>query len=400
MKTFNVTGKCYPEKHYMVDISERCKQITAMVDRGDYFCINRGRQYGKTTTLSQLKKLLEQRYTVFFISFEEMGDCELADFDKLSRNFLGSLYDTLEYGEVCGDIETISDMIHQVLYSNEPIGARVLSNLISKICMVSKRPVVLMVDEVDHAGSYPAFIQFLGILRDKYLKREERPTFQSVLLAGVHDIKNLKIRVRPEDDHQYNSPWNIAADFSISMEFTKTDIQGMLSEYEREHQIAIDTERIAGLLYDYTAGYPFLVSRICKLMDEKVSELEGFSEPALVWSKDGFLEAVKMLLAEANTLFDDMRKKLSQYPELYRMLSDVLYEGKSIPYNIYNPVQDIAKIFGYITVKDGKVAVSNRIFEIWLYNLFVAETGLHSASYEAGALDKSKFKTCDEVNYE
>jgi len=52
MKRFNITGKCIPEQHYMVDISERIERIRKMVDAGDYLCINRGRQYGKTTTLS------------------------------------------------------------------------------------------------------------------------------------------------------------------------------------------------------------------------------------------------------------------------------------------------------------------------------------------------------------
>ena len=44
------------------------------------------------------------------------------------------------------------------------------------------------------------------------------PTFHSVILAGVYDIKNLKLKMRPEETHQYNSPWNIAAKFDVSME--------------------------------------------------------------------------------------------------------------------------------------------------------------------------------------
>ena len=28
-------------------------------------------------------------------------------------------------------------------------------------------------------------------------------------LAGVYDIKNLKLKLRPGSEHQYNSPWNI-----------------------------------------------------------------------------------------------------------------------------------------------------------------------------------------------
>lgn len=54
-KRFNTTGACFPEQHYMVDITERLAAIKKMIDCGDYFVINRGRQYGKTTTLNALE---------------------------------------------------------------------------------------------------------------------------------------------------------------------------------------------------------------------------------------------------------------------------------------------------------------------------------------------------------
>ena len=60
-------------------------------------------------------------------------------------------------------------------------------------------------------------VTFLGMLRRKYLTRRAEPTFQSVILAGVHDVKNLKLKMRPDAEHQYNSPWNIAADFTVDM---------------------------------------------------------------------------------------------------------------------------------------------------------------------------------------
>lgn len=44
MKEFNTTGLCIPEKHYMVDISDRLAEIRRMVDAGKYFCINWARQ--------------------------------------------------------------------------------------------------------------------------------------------------------------------------------------------------------------------------------------------------------------------------------------------------------------------------------------------------------------------
>ena len=74
MKRFNTTGTCFPEDHYMVDLTERIREIRKMVDQGDYFCINRGRQFGKTTTLNTLKDALQDDYTVFSISFERIED--------------------------------------------------------------------------------------------------------------------------------------------------------------------------------------------------------------------------------------------------------------------------------------------------------------------------------------
>ena len=70
MKRFNTTGTCFPNKHYMVDLTERVAAIRAMVDNGDYFCINRGRQYGKTTTLEALASALSNDYIVFSLSLE------------------------------------------------------------------------------------------------------------------------------------------------------------------------------------------------------------------------------------------------------------------------------------------------------------------------------------------
>ena len=45
-RTFNITADCKPSLHYMVDITDRLEQIKKMIDAGQYFTINRARQYG------------------------------------------------------------------------------------------------------------------------------------------------------------------------------------------------------------------------------------------------------------------------------------------------------------------------------------------------------------------
>lgn len=59
-KKFNVTGLCIPDRHYMVDISTQLDEIKKLIDGEEYFTINRGRQYGKTTTLNALKQMLDK----------------------------------------------------------------------------------------------------------------------------------------------------------------------------------------------------------------------------------------------------------------------------------------------------------------------------------------------------
>lgn len=54
MKVFNTTAVCIPSENYMVDISDKIRQIAELIEQKKYFTINRARQYGKTTTLMLL----------------------------------------------------------------------------------------------------------------------------------------------------------------------------------------------------------------------------------------------------------------------------------------------------------------------------------------------------------
>ena len=385
-KHFNVSGICYPEEHYMVDIRHRLGKIKKLVDEKNYFVINRARQYGKTTTLNQLMNYLSDQYVVFFISFEGLGESAFESEMAFCNTLCGLLYDTVRYGEVLELEETIKEMIVNAAQSSDVNDMPSLSNLISEICKCSEKPVVLMIDEVDQASNYKVFLDFLGMLRSKYLKRTTRPAFQSVILAGVYDIKNLKLRIRGDVEHQYNSPWNIAAEFRVDMSFTAEDIAGMLKKYVEDTYIQMDISAVAEEIYKYTSGYPYLVSKICKWMDE-INELNAAENN---WTRQGVVEAVKALLREPNTLFDDMRKKITDYPELKKMLYAILFRGETYPYNPDNFAIDIGFMFGFIKEQNGQVVVSNRIFETRLYNLFLSEEMTGSITYQLGEREKNQ----------
>ena len=180
--------------------------------------------------------------------------------------------------------------MHNTDYTDKYFSLKELFEQLSDICAAADKKIVLMIDEVDSASNNQVFLDFLAQLRAQYIERDIQPTFRSVILAGVYDIKNLRRKIRPDEVHKYNSPWNIAADFKIDMSFSKEEIAGMLYEYEEDYQTGMDVELLAGLIRDYTSGYPFLVSRICQLLDEEISDKKN------AWTKQGFLEAVRILL--------------------------------------------------------------------------------------------------------
>ena len=371
----------------MVDISERVEQIAKMVERGDYFCINAGRQYGKTTTLSLLKKRLDPRYCVFSLSFESLSDGAFESIERLAYMFVWLLNQEIKYKSVSHITDEIKETIQKALVSESKIIAEdEFYDFITLLNAITERPIVLIIDEVDQAGNFPVFIKFLGLLREKFLRRGDRPTFRSVILAGVYDIKNLKLKMRPDGEHQYNSPWNIAVRFDIDLSLHADGIEGMIAEYKRDHagdpQIdCMEPHEMAERIYSYTSGYPFLVSRLCQILDEK----------SLEWNKEGLLQAVKSLLHERNTLFDDIVKKLYEFPEMKQMFKDILLNGRKIAFNPLEHHIQLASLFGFIVESKSRIVnISNRIFETILYDLFVAEDELDDLSKE-GSIDKNQF---------
>ena len=265
------------------------------------------------------------------------------------------------------------------------------SDIVEELIDASDKPLVVLIDEVDQASNNDGFIKFLGLLRNMFLSRKKFPTFHSIILAGVYDVKNLKLRIRSEEDHQYrsaqrdacqskNSPWNIAVPFNVPMNLPANGITGMLGDYAQEHGIEMDTVGIGQLIYDYTSGYPFLVSRMCQLVDEN----------DYGWNNEGVLKAYHDLLMERNTLFDDMVKKLNQFPKLKDTIKNILFSGTHVAYNPDEKHLQIAMMFNFIKVEDNSVQIACRLMETRLYNLFIAEADSEQIFTE-GRYDRNQF---------
>ncbi len=250
------------------------------------------------------------------------------------------------------------------------------------------KKIVLIIDETDKTSNNLIFLRFIGMLRDKYLLRGRvGATFQSVILCGVYDIKNLKVKLVKSGHYQLkdgekriNSPWNIAADFEVDMSFSVPEIAAMLNEYKKDHQTEMDIKTISEEIRAYTNGYPFLVSRLCKTIDEKLDK---------DWTVNGVQRAVKLLLGERNTLFDDLSHNIENNKDLFDLLYDLIVRGEEITYNNLNSAMNLGLTFGILQNIDNTLAISNKIFETAICDYFI------SLSYTSRRREKARVVKSD-----
>ena len=375
-KRFNVTGNCYPELHYMMDISAKMEKVMELIGYGDYFTISRPRQYGKTTLLFSIEDTLKnsEEYFPIFLNFQGMDEItNLSD-----NNFAIKVKQDLEDA-----IQFTNPNLYEITQKTEVIDMGSLSKLITNLVAHSNKKLVLLIDEVDASSNYKPFLTFLAMLRVKFLQRYDRNnyTFHSVILAGVHDVKSLKYKIRNSEDVQYNSPWNIAVDFNFPMEFNPREIFPMISEYNKAENVGMNEEEITQLaekLYYYTSGYPFLVSRLCQIIANDIVPKKEIQDDtsSKKWTLEDIETAVVLIQREVNTNFESLIKNLKNNQDLYEMVFDILINGVVVEYNPYVDVIEKGKIYG-VFKQNGTVKIHNRIYEQLIYKYLVANTEIN-----------------------
>lgn len=380
-KEFNTTVTCDPARHYMVDTTKKMKVFEKLIDGKKYFTITRARQFGKSTSLNWIYDNLSDRYLVVPISFETSD----------TANWLSTKTFYEYFCENMATIDCNNTNVNEYWAEAKKIDVndfKSFSLVIVDFCKTIGKKVVLTIDEVDKSLDNQLFLNFLSMLRNLYLERERTrkydTTFWSVILAGVYDIRSMKIKIRPEEDHRYNSPWNVAAEYDLDMTFNPQEISTMLADYENDYHIGFDIKEISEEIYKYTSGYPVLVSSICKIIDESLDR---------DWTKDGVQKAAKKIIATKTNLSESMISNLAKYPKLKAFIRAVLMENFTIALDVSNPTIDFANMFAIIKAnKEGRVEIHNLIFQQILINHFVSESTIEKITFDTGLkvfLDKS-----------
>lgn len=374
----------------MVNIIDKLKQIKELIENEFYFTINRPRQYGKTTTLNELSSYLKEEYLVIDISFEGIGDSVFENEKNFCNKFLKIMIKSLAFND-----KEESDRLSKL---SENVGdLEETSEAITKFIKNAKKEVILFIDEVDKSSNNQLFLSFIGMLRNKYLARETLKdfTFKSVILVGLYDVKSLKLKLRSDEEAKFNSPWNIAVDFNVDMSFSSSEISSMLEEYSIENDLTMDIKTISNELFFFTNGYPYLVSRICKIIDEKINE--DCKKP---WCLQDVKAAIKIMNEEVNTLFESIVKNLENNIELYDLTKRILIDGEQILFNPLDPTISIGLTYGIFKKGEHGLEISNKIFEEIIYNYMISKIRTSAKNMSLYNVKSSFIKDNGELNIE
>ncbi len=369
MKEFNTTGLCIPEKHYMCDVTQKFNRCKLLINKGKYFTINFPRQHGKTTMqylLTQEFEKYEDEYLVISTSFEGIGDLPFESEEKFAPTMLEIFAKGLYF-----DNPELSDYLEESARNIKDFKG--LSRFITKWLKKIGKKVILIIDEIDKASNNQVFISFIAILRDKYLLANSKKdiTFYSVVLLGVHDVKSLKLKLRPEDEKKLNSPWNISENLNIEFTFSIKEIEPMIKDYAAEHNFEMDISGISKKIHYYTNGNPFLISQMCKIIDEIF-----MPDEKRAWTIDDIEQSYKYVidLAYTTTNFDDFYKNLENNDDLRNVTKQIIINGETFPFDLGDPVIIKGKTYGILSKNNnGLCDISNKIYEFRIMNYLLSK---------------------------
>ena len=318
---------------------------------------------------------IRDRYRVISITFEDFDQDIFSSINTFSKEFLLTIRDRFEFSGDSKFVKLIEEKVDTVNNFKD------LSRFITTMIRKSNKDIVLMIDEVDKSSNNQLFLDFLGMLRSKYLFEQQNQdlTFKSVILAGVHDVKNLKLKLGSDEEHKYNSPWNIASEFKVDFELEVDQIASMLKEYQEDRNIDLGSDYFAEKMHYYTSGHPFLVSKLAEIIAEEI-----LRENESSWDKEYLEQAVKIILAKDLPNFDTLIKNIENNNDLEDMCIDLIVDGRKITYNLDNPTIEKGELYGIFKNDGGSLKIHNRIYEQRIYNYLISkiENSLESDAFD------------------
>lgn len=131
-------------------------EIKERVDNGDYFTINRARQYGKTTTIQALANYLKEDYIVLSLDFQMIGNAKFESEYTFSLAFVNYLRRAVNNKKepILGIEKSMIDQMVDLARSDSSFAFDDMFSMLSDLCDTAEKPVVLMMYDAALANRY------------------------------------------------------------------------------------------------------------------------------------------------------------------------------------------------------------------------------------------------------
>ncbi len=317
MRRFNTEGPVRPDDHYAiapltrVDVDELLDLIRAK----RYFVLHAPRQTGKTSALLALRDLLNEAGEVLCVYANfEVGQAMRENVEQALR----ALLDELASRALAAGDGFLEDVWPDVLAKSGPGGA--LRGALTRWAAASPKPLVLLIDEIDSLVG-DTLLSVLRQLRAGYDRRPEGFP-QSVVLCGVRDIRDYRIRSSSGEVIAGGSPFNIAAKSLRLGDFTEAETRALVAQHTAETGQPFAPKALDAV-WEQTQGQPWLVNALCA---EACFDNKAGRDRSRTITADDIFAAREELILSRRTHLDQLAHKLEE-DRVRRVIEPLLSGG-------------------------------------------------------------------------
>ncbi len=351
-KFFNTSGPIKPEHHYNIPPLHRMDwdEISHLIRSERYFVLHAPRQTGKTSTLLAIMAELnaEARFACAYANIEgaqaARGD-ETKGIPAVCSVIAGSIRLHLNQPEVFAWLNSMG--------KEQPVHDR-LRQMLEYWSQISSNPVVLLLDEVD-ALVGDTLISLLRQIRSGY---NQRPTAfpQSIILCGVRDVRDYRMRSGDQEVITGGSAFNIKAESLRMGSFTQEETLALWRQHTVITGQTFDPE-IFGELWLDTWGQPWLVNALGYEVTWKDKVARDRTRPITL---EDYRAGRERLILSRATHLDQLADKLKE-PRVRTVVAALLSTDET---DLRMPVNDLEYVedLGLIRTRP-QLAISNRIYQ-------------------------------------
>ena len=319
MRFFNTEGPVRAEDHYAIPPLKRGNigEILQLIRDKRYFVLHAPRQTGKTSALIALRDLLNKGGDFRCVDVNvEVGQVARDDVREGVRAILSSLASS---ARLLGD-DFPKRTWPGVFEQSGPNDA--LKELLIEWCLANPTPLVLLVDEIDSLVGDT----LLSVLRQLRAGYQQRPRGfpQSIVLCGVRDIRDYRIRSSTGEVVAGGSPFNVAAKSLRLGDFTRRETRRLMAQHTLETGQRF-TPAARKAVWEQTQGQPWLVNALCA---GACFDSEAGRDRSRAIDVEDINDAREELILSRRTHLDQLAHKLEE-ERVRRVVEPILAGGEA-----------------------------------------------------------------------